>query len=51
MKDKKANILKRIFDKSIKKEKDNTDNEDFILNSRPIDDGECYKGYKKDETK
>ena len=22
---------------------------DFLLNSRPIDDGECYKNYKKDE--
>ena len=47
MKDKKENFLKGILDKILKKKKDNINEGDFLLNSRPIDDGECYKGYKK----
>lgn len=51
MKDKKENFLKGIFDKILKKEKDNMNEGDFLLNSRPIDDGECYKGHSKNEKK
>ena len=49
MKDKKENFLKCILDKILKKKKDNINEGDFLLNSRPIDDGECYKGYNKNE--
>ena len=51
MKDKKENFLKGIFDKILKKEKDNMNEGEFLLNSRPIDDGECYKGHSKNEKK
>ena len=49
MKDKKENFLKGILDKILKKKKDNINEGDFLLNSRLIDDGECYKGYNKNE--
>ena len=49
MKDEKKNFLKGILDKILKKKKDNINEGEFLLNSRPSDDGECYKGYNKNE--
>ena len=57
MEDRKENALNRLCNKLLNKkakvdkvettDKEDTVEEGFLLNSRPIDDGECYKGYKK----